>query len=80
MPEPGSKKYDIRRSHRRKDAENRGVPDQQANEELRRDPRWRSRGPRTERGEGPRGERGRQPGQAGRRAPGGQGEQQPETD
>ncbi len=72
MPEPGSKKYDIHRAHGRKNAENQGVPDQHANErakeELRRDPHWRSRGPRTERGYGPKGERG------------GQAEQRPETD
>jgi hypothetical protein len=61
MPEPGSKKYDIHRAHRRKDAEDRGVPDQHANEEanaeLQRDPHWQSRGPRTERGRGPKAER-----------------------
>jgi hypothetical protein len=61
MPEPGSKKYDIHRAHRRKDAENRGVPDQhanqEANDELQRDAHWQPRGPRTERGAGPEGER-----------------------
>ncbi|WP_180268785.1 hypothetical protein [Streptomyces sp. Ru87] len=39
----------------------RGVPDEHANEEaketLSKDPDWRSRGPRTERGRGPKGER-----------------------
>ncbi|MFK8848972.1 hypothetical protein [Streptomyces sp. Ac-502] len=52
MPEPGSKDYDKRRARLRKDAENSGINDQQANEEGR-----RSRGPRTERGRGPKGER-----------------------
>ncbi|MDT0344290.1 hypothetical protein [Streptomyces litchfieldiae] len=61
MPEPGSKKYDIHRAHKRKRAEDEGVPDKQANrqanEELQNDPHWRSRGPRTERGRGPQSER-----------------------
>ena len=61
MPEPGSKKYDTRRARLRKDAESAGVSDQdaneQANETLQEDPKWRSRGPRTERGRGPKGER-----------------------
>jgi hypothetical protein len=33
MPESESEKYDIRRSHRRKDAESRGARDRHANEE-----------------------------------------------
>ncbi|NGO12609.1 hypothetical protein G5C60_34625 [Streptomyces sp. HC44] len=61
MPEPGSKKYDTRRARLRKDAEGAGTPDQHANEEanetLREEEDWRSRGPRTERGRGPKGER-----------------------
>ncbi|MFE6224059.1 hypothetical protein [Streptomyces sp. NPDC057854] len=61
MPEPGSKKYDTRRARARKDAEDAGTPDAKANDEanesLQRDPRWRSSGPRTERGRGPKGER-----------------------
>lgn len=61
MPEPGSKKYDTRRARLRKDAEQSGVSDQEANqaanETLQDDPRWQSRGPRTERGRGPKGER-----------------------
>ncbi|MDT9686142.1 hypothetical protein RND61_29345 [Streptomyces sp. TRM76323] len=61
MPEPGSKKYDIHRARLRKEAEGRGVSDQEANDEanatLQRSPGWRSRGPRTERGRGPKGER-----------------------
>ncbi|MET9297220.1 hypothetical protein [Streptomyces sp. NPDC003077] len=61
MPEPGSKAYDRKRAQRRRAAEDRGVPDQHANEEanesLRADPHWQSRGPRTERGRGPKGER-----------------------
>ncbi|MFG3497432.1 hypothetical protein [Streptomyces sp. NPDC047928] len=61
MPEPGSKKYDVRRARLRKNAENHGISDQEANEEanatLQQDPEWRSRGARTERGEGPEGER-----------------------
>jgi hypothetical protein len=70
MPEPGSKKYDIHRAHRRKDAESRGVPDQSANREanasLQEEPEWRSRGPRTERGRGPKSERGRRGERGGR--------------
>ncbi|MET9428397.1 MULTISPECIES: hypothetical protein [unclassified Streptomyces] len=65
MPEPGSKKYDVRRARTRKDAENEGVSDQQANEEanarLQRDEGLRSRGARTERGRGPKGEKGERP-------------------
>lgn len=61
MPEPGGKKYDIHRARLRKEAEDRGVSDQEANDEanavLQRSPEWRSRGPRTERGRGPEGER-----------------------
>ncbi|GGQ19016.1 hypothetical protein [Streptomyces roseolilacinus] len=61
MPEPGSKKYDIHRARLRKEAEGRGVSDQDANDEanatLRRSPVRRSRGSRTERGRGPEGER-----------------------
>ncbi|GAA4892743.1 hypothetical protein ACFPM3_17075 [Streptomyces coeruleoprunus] len=61
MPEPGSKKYDIHRARMRKNAEDRGLSDQQANEEanaeLQNERQWRSRGPRTERGRGPKGER-----------------------
>lgn len=61
MPEPGSKKYDTRRARLRKDAENSGINDQQANEEanetLQNEEGWRSSGPRTRRGQGPRGER-----------------------
>ncbi len=61
MPEPGSKKYDVRRARLRKDAEGSGVPDRHANDEanayLREEEDWRSRGPRTERGRGPKGER-----------------------
>ncbi|MFC7968307.1 MULTISPECIES: hypothetical protein [Streptomyces] len=61
MPEPGSKKYDTRRARLRKDAEQAGVPDakanNEANESLQEDSRWRSGGPRTERGLGPKGER-----------------------
>jgi hypothetical protein len=61
VPEPGSKKYDTRRARLRKDAERSGVSDQDANavadESLQQDERWRSRGPKTERGRGPKGER-----------------------
>ncbi|THC41525.1 hypothetical protein E7X58_36660 [Streptomyces sp. A1499] len=61
MPEPGSKKYDTRRARLRRDAEQSGISDQEAgqavNETLRDDPRWQSRGRRTERGRGPKGER-----------------------
>ncbi|MER7489068.1 hypothetical protein ABTY20_24780 [Streptomyces sp. NPDC126497] len=61
MPEPGSKKYDTRRARLRKDAEDSGISDQDANaaanEELREGEGLRSRGPRTERGRGPKGER-----------------------
>lgn len=61
MPEPGSKKYDKRRSRLRHEAEERGIPDRHANEDagrtLQEDPRWRTHGPRTERGLGPKGER-----------------------
>ncbi|MFH8798721.1 hypothetical protein ACH4F6_03830 [Streptomyces sp. NPDC017936] len=61
MPEPGSKKYDTQRARKRKEAERSGISDQDANaaadEELQSDPKWRSRGPRTERGKGPKGER-----------------------
>ncbi|MEU0103295.1 hypothetical protein [Streptomyces sp. NPDC006267] len=61
VPEPGSKKYDTRRARLRKDAEQSGVSDQDANqaanETLQSDPDWQSRGPRTERGRGPKGER-----------------------
>ncbi|MFF5718243.1 hypothetical protein [Streptomyces buecherae] len=61
MPEPGSKKCDTRRARPRKDAERSGISDQDANEAanetLRQDPEYRSRGPRTERGRGPKGER-----------------------
>ncbi|MFI2380340.1 hypothetical protein ACH5AO_35675 [Streptomyces sp. NPDC018964] len=61
MPEPGSKKYDTRRARLRKDAEDSGVSDQDANtaanEELQEGEGLRSRGPRTERGRGPKGER-----------------------
>jgi hypothetical protein len=62
VPEPSSRKYDQRRAHLRKDAEDRGVPDQHANDEadkiLQEDQGQNSRGPRTTRGEGPEGERG----------------------
>ncbi|MFI2640922.1 hypothetical protein [Streptomyces sp. NPDC018610] len=61
MPEPGSKKYDTKRARARKEAERSGISDQDAgraaDEELQRDPRHRSSGPRTERGRGPKGER-----------------------
>jgi hypothetical protein len=61
MPEPGSKAYDRKRAKKRKEAEDRGVPDQYANEEaneaLQQDPHWQTRGPRTERGRGPKSER-----------------------
>jgi hypothetical protein len=61
MPEPGSKKYDQRRARLRREAEDQGIPDEHANEEaksrMRKDPKWRTRGPRTERGLGPKGER-----------------------
>ncbi|MFH8406543.1 hypothetical protein ACH4FX_17395 [Streptomyces sp. NPDC018019] len=61
MPEPGSKSYDTRRARLRKDAENNGINDQQANQEanetLQNEGGLRSRGPRTERGQGPKGER-----------------------
>ncbi|MEI7033401.1 hypothetical protein [Streptomyces pratensis] len=61
MPEPGSKKYDTRRARLRKDAEQSGISDQDANEvandALQSDTDWQSRGPRTERGRGPKGER-----------------------
>ncbi|GAA2382195.1 hypothetical protein [Streptomyces coeruleofuscus] len=61
MPEPGSKKYDTRRARLRKDAEQSGISDQDANavanEELQEGEAWRSSGPRTERGRGPKGER-----------------------
>jgi hypothetical protein len=60
VPEPGSKKYDTRRARLRKDAEWAGAgkdASEEANESLRQDPEWRSRGPRTERGRGPNGER-----------------------
>ncbi|CAL9381727.1 hypothetical protein SUDANB6_01074 [Streptomyces sp. enrichment culture] len=54
MPEPGSKRCDTRRARLRKDAENTGVSDQDANrvagEELQEGDGWRGRGPRTERG------------------------------
>ncbi|NYI03633.1 hypothetical protein [Allostreptomyces psammosilenae] len=67
MPEPGSKKYDVRRARLRKEAEDSGVPDQhadaEANRELQQDPEWRTSGPRTERGLGPKGERGERPDQ-----------------
>ncbi|OKK03700.1 hypothetical protein AMK26_19890 [Streptomyces sp. CB03234] len=63
MPEPGSKKYDVRRARTRKDEENRGVSDQDANREanasLQDDEGLRSAGPKTERGRGPKGERGK---------------------
>ncbi|WP_228973788.1 hypothetical protein [Streptomyces sp. DH12] len=62
MPEPGSKKYDIHRARLRKEAENHGVSDRDANDQanatLQARPEWRSRGPRTERGRGPEDERG----------------------
>ncbi|MDH6229044.1 MULTISPECIES: hypothetical protein [Streptomyces] len=61
VPEPGSKKYDVRRARLRKDAERSGVSDQNANEAanetLQSDPKWQSRGARTERGAGPKSER-----------------------
>ncbi|MGW5432208.1 hypothetical protein ACWET9_34205 [Streptomyces sp. NPDC004059] len=61
VPEPGSKKYDTRRARLRKDAEDSGVSDQDANtaanESLQEEPQWRSRGPKTERGRDPKGER-----------------------
>ncbi|KNE78700.1 MULTISPECIES: hypothetical protein [Streptomyces] len=61
MPEPGSKKYDRKRAKLRKEAEDSGVPDQQAtkaaDKTLQKDPSLRSRGPRTTRGLGPKGER-----------------------
>ncbi|GAA2406121.1 hypothetical protein GCM10010420_37530 [Streptomyces glaucosporus] len=61
MPEPGSKSYDKKRARRRKEAERSGVPDKNANEaaneSIQQDPRWRTSGPRTERGRGPKGER-----------------------
>ncbi|MGW4026092.1 hypothetical protein [Streptomyces sp. NPDC005009] len=61
MPEPGSKKYDTRRARLRKDAEDSGVSDQDANtaanEELQEGEGLRGRGPRTDRGRGPKGER-----------------------
>ncbi|MFE8947209.1 hypothetical protein [Streptomyces sp. NPDC007856] len=61
VPEPGSKKYDARRARLRKEAERSGVSDQDANtaanESLQEEPKWRSRGPKTERGRGPKGER-----------------------
>ncbi|OII59531.1 hypothetical protein BJP40_13480 [Streptomyces sp. CC53] len=63
MPEPGGEKYDVHRARLRKEGENQGVSDQDANEEanakLQESPEWSSRGPRTERGRGPKGERGR---------------------
>lgn len=62
MPEPGSKKYDTRRARLRKDSENQGISDKEANEEanatLQQDPDYRSSGPRSERDEGPKGQRG----------------------
>ncbi|WP_019547190.1 hypothetical protein [Streptomyces sulphureus] len=62
MPEPGSKSYDIQRSRRRKEAKDEsGASGQEANEEakqdLEKDPHWRPSGPRNERGRGPKGER-----------------------
>ncbi|UUU29739.1 hypothetical protein JIX56_07475 [Streptomyces sp. CA-210063] len=61
MPQPGSKKYDTKRARLRKEAERSGVSGQDANEaandSLQQDARWRSQGPRTERGRGPKGER-----------------------
>jgi hypothetical protein len=61
VPEPGSKKYDTKRARARKEAERSGISDQDANaaanEELQQDPKFRSSGPRTERGRGPKGER-----------------------
>ncbi|MFG3115693.1 hypothetical protein ACGF4C_14940 [Streptomyces sp. NPDC048197] len=61
MPEPGSKKFDKRRARLRSEAEDRGIPDKHAAEDaketLESDPKWRSQGPRTERGRGPKGER-----------------------
>ncbi|RSO47998.1 MULTISPECIES: hypothetical protein [Streptomyces] len=61
VPEPGSKSYDTRRARLRKDAEDSGISDQQANQEanetLQEKEGQRSRGPRTERGRGPKGER-----------------------
>lgn len=63
MPEPGSKSYDTQRARRRKDAQQEGVPEQEAEqrakEEIEQDPKWRPSGPRTERGLGPKGERER---------------------
>ncbi|GGZ32483.1 hypothetical protein [Streptomyces poonensis] len=61
MPEPGSKKYDVRRARLRKELEQSGISgqeaDAQANERLQEEEGLRSRGPRTERGRGPKGER-----------------------
>lgn len=61
MPEPGSRKYDTRRTRLREDAGQSGVSGQDANaaadEELQEGEGWRSRGPYTERGRGPEGER-----------------------
>jgi hypothetical protein len=60
MPAPGSKRLDIRRAHRRREAEDHGIPDQHADQDakeiLESDPKWQTRGPRTERGRGPKGE------------------------
>lgn len=62
MPEPGSKKYDVQRARRRKNAkDDLGESGQEANreakQELEEDPQWRPSGPRSERGRGPKGER-----------------------
>jgi Raf kinase inhibitor-like YbhB/YbcL family protein len=61
MPRPGSHHYDVRRTHLRKDFEDRGVPDQHAdraaNEDLQRDNPPRPVGPSGRAG-GPRGTRG----------------------
>ncbi|WP_234436163.1 hypothetical protein [Streptomyces sp. NRRL S-813] len=47
MPEPGSKKYDVKRARMRKEAEQSGISDQDAdkaaNEELQQDPKLRQR-------------------------------------
>nr|WP_306184185.1 MULTISPECIES: hypothetical protein [unclassified Streptomyces] len=70
VPEPGSKKYDVKRARMRKEAEQSGISDQDAdkaaNEELQQDPKLRSSGPRTERGRGPKSERSGRSGRSGR--------------
>ncbi|GGX94180.1 hypothetical protein [Streptomyces minutiscleroticus] len=76
MPEPGSKKYDVRRAHERKEAERSGAGKhaaEEAAEKLQADPHWRSGGPRTERGRGPKGERPEHAGRTGRNVRGGKG-------